>query len=526
MIPIDPYERVFIFTLVPIHFLCLFIAILFLLLVIIRADNGIIKRSFIIVHSLIMIWLIGKIIKTVAPNLPIRWSANVFYYLGVIPLGPSLFIFSRAIIGKETNRKFLYYIPSAFFIIVLLTNPLHDLFYSKYNFLKDSFGPLFYCHFLITYIFSLLAIVNLIYGAIKYKDRKRSAISLFIGTILPLFVNIEYIFDIINPMFDITPIVYSLSLVIMGYAAFNYDFFKFIPGAVSKSLNSLPGAIVVNNKIYGQNHEDIKSVSKVTMYDININDEILSIKRFISIEDIKKTTNKLEKILIKTNQKNKDLKREANLRAKKLIEKERIKLAGEIHDILGYSISSIISILEICRFKKLKGQLYRDKINNILSIANCGISELKKTFNNKDDSLWRYKFYTLLSEVEIHNLELETIIDDSKRYSDNLYMLFYKVLKESLTNCLKYSKATKLQVTLSFLTNRVLFNIIDNGIGTSNIIKGTGLNNMELRVKEISGDINFYSDVNSGFFISISVPLEDTYLEENSEKNTLSKLAR
>ncbi len=506
---IGQVDRDFIYILLNTHFPSLFFGIIFFCIVGTRAKDSPVKSTFKFVHSMVLIWIIGKILKTVSPTLTLRWLSNVLYYIGVLPLGAAFLLFSRAITGKidSVRLKLILYIPSILFFIAIATNPLHYLFYIDYDFRNDHFGPIFYAHFVVTYIYFITSIVTLIYSAIKNKKDKMKSLSLLIGAILPLFINIQYVLRFIKPLFDLTPLVYNLTIIILGIAAFSYDFFSFIPNVVSNSLNSLPGAITLNNNLYGMDRSIVKLPNKETKYDIKLKNSVVNIKRYIDVKTIENSTKLLEKNVSTIIKNNGLLQLEIDKRVDLIKRKERIRLAGEVHDILGYSISSIICLLESCRFHQLTGEDYKEKISKAIIISNKGVLELDKQFKPIKPTKWEDNFYRLLSEIELYDMEYDTIIPNNISITEELYMISYKILKESLTNSIKYSSATAITVSLQSVSDIFNLHIIDNGVGCENITQGTGLKNMKRRVEEFSGEINFYSEPNIGFHISISIPI-------------------
>lgn len=509
MTSLDPYERVFIHTLLYIHLISLFIALIFFMIVKEKAKESPVKNSFLAVHSMIILWILGKILKTIAPVLFLRWSFNIMYYIGILPLGPAFFIFSRSLLGRETNIRIqcLLYIPSIIIFFIALTNPLHYLFYDQYTFFKDSFGPVFYIHFILTYLFMISSIISLLYGAYKYKTASFKAYALIAGALLPLFINLNYILDILDPMFDITPIAYNISIIILGFAAFNFDFFNFFPEAVIKALDSLPGALKIKGRLLGKKPETIHKKHIKNTYLIKIKNRKITIERYIDTEIIYNQTETLKHIEKTKEQTNEEIYKEIEKRVSLVMQKERTKIAGELHDILGYSLSSIIFLLEHCRFSGLKDHEYRRNIDKALTISNKSINELNHQLSNRSQVLWKTKFFQLLSELEFYELRYELIVDQIDNYSDTLFRIFYKILKECITNCIKYSNADKLTIAIQKVSNTVFYVILDNGLGCENLLQGTGLTNMKRRIDEINGEIRFFSERNSGFQISISFPL-------------------
>lgn len=80
----------------------------------------------------------------------------------------------------------------------------------------------------------------------------------------------------------------------------------------------------------------------------------------------------------------------------------------------------------------------------------------------------------------------------------------YRVLQELMVNMKKHSQATNVALTFNASNNRIGITYKDNGIGCK-IKKGTGLLNMENRIKSIKGTIIFESEINKGFKAKIIV---------------------
>ncbi len=142
---------------------------------------------------------------------------------------------------KKLDKKVKWIIYAIGFIqfVIVATNPLHYKFYSIFDFWGDEFGPLFYVHVVINYLFIL---TGMFMCSIKFKQqvKNKSKIEqnlIFMAILVPLVFNFIYItrmleavFDYLNiQIFDTTPIVYTWSILIFVYATFKYEFFYVNP---------------------------------------------------------------------------------------------------------------------------------------------------------------------------------------------------------------------------------------------------------------------------------------------------------
>jgi len=101
-----------------------------------------------------------------------------------------------------------------------------------------------------------------------------------------------------------------------------------------------------------------------------------------------------------------------------------------------------------------------------------------------------------------HNLGIDINIP----YEISIIIL--KILKSSLSNIAKHSRATAVNVGLDINCGYLTFRIADNGIGipeSTNLTKG--FVKMDINVDKLGGELNVYSDNGSGLVISVKIPL-------------------
>jgi len=81
-------------TIVLWNFFAFIVNIVAFVIIYMKANKNKSLNAFFIVQFSMMIWLIGKILKTVSPTVELRWFFIVFYYLGICLLEVSFLDFS------------------------------------------------------------------------------------------------------------------------------------------------------------------------------------------------------------------------------------------------------------------------------------------------------------------------------------------------------------------------------------------------------------------------------------------------
>ncbi|GGH31551.1 response regulator [Paenibacillus segetis] len=94
---------------------------------------------------------------------------------------------------------------------------------------------------------------------------------------------------------------------------------------------------------------------------------------------------------------------------------------------------------------------------------------------------------------------------------ENMTIGLYRIVQELLANATKHSSATEVHIQLSSQGERIRLDYEDNGIGMGQNWKeesltGMGIYGMRERVRSMDGIIEFFSSVNNGLAIYISIP--------------------
>ncbi len=216
-----------------------------------------------------------------------------------------------------------------------------------------------------------------------------------------------------------------------------------------------------------------------------------------------------------SNEKMKKHKRE--LEKLKVIEKERTRIASDMHDDLGAGLSRIKFLSETIGIKKQQQQPIEEDIIKIREYSHEMIDKMGEivwALNEKNDSL-----NDLLSYIRVYaagylsqnGISCKIEIPDNfppRFLSGEFRRNVYLTIKEALHNVVKHSQASS--VTIQIKINESLeVTIADNGIGfdKKNIRPfSNGLTNMQNRVKEIHGDFAIMNE--KGTSVKINVPLQ------------------
>jgi signal transduction histidine kinase len=215
-----------------------------------------------------------------------------------------------------------------------------------------------------------------------------------------------------------------------------------------------------------------------------------------------------------------NIERDQILKDIQLLEKERSRIAADLHDELGSLISAIkinlecldtsenpenIAILEKTgTYIDTTMQKIREISNNLMPkiLEQNGIIAAVTDFINMIDAK---------SKVNIkfsHDLMDESSIPEE--YKPHLF----RIIQELLNNAVKHAKANQILIQIVLKNQNLIMTIKDNGIGfDENIditkIKSDGLRNIIRRAELINGKIILESQINIGTNYTIEIPLKN-----------------
>jgi hypothetical protein len=193
-------------------------------------------------------------------------------------------------------------------------------------------------------------------------------------------------------------------------------------------------------------------------------------------------------------------------------EKERTKMAADLHDNLGSKVATLKLYLESYEdkedFSKFYGKLKKlmndtyDEIRNISKNKNFG-AQINKGLIPSTKAIAKQISDSKKIDIKVIN------VDVNKRIENTLEIQIFRILQELLTNIIKHAKATEAIVQFSENENSLNIIVEDNGIGfdINKSKSGIGLINIEKRIEKIHGELVIDSSKGNGTTVILNIPL-------------------
>ena len=260
----------------------------------IRSKKTHLLLSYISCQALIFVWSTGQLLVFFSHDNNAMRLAMIYEYTAIMFVSLAWLMFClNYTYNRLLVKKWLIvslFIPPTLIYVALLTNDFHHMFFTSFKLGNVVFGPLFWVHAAISYIYLIAGSIILIKSSINHLGYARNqSILLVIASSIPFAANIIYLanrvfkLDILNTKYDITPVSFSLTLLFFAVATFKYRFMNIVPIAFRKIVHNLNESIVVLdslNKIdnYNKSFGNLfSSDGQLKIYD-NINKFIRSLK--------------------------------------------------------------------------------------------------------------------------------------------------------------------------------------------------------------------------------------------------------
>ena len=220
---------------------------------------------------------------------------------------------------------------------------------------------------------------------------------------------------------------------------------------------------------------------------------------------------RIEEELRMASQANRELNSYLALSEKIAEDRERKRIAREIHDTLGHALTGISAGIDAVKvLVDIDTNRAKEQLNNVSVVVRDGIRDVRGSLNKmrpgalenntlKEALIKIIREYEAISNLEIHlryewdNIDLDIAKED----------IVFRVIQESITNSVRHGHAKTIWIELLEEESYVM-TIQDDGVGFDELHYGYGLKQMQERLMIIGGSVCFEN--RDGFYTHIEIP--------------------
>lgn len=361
------------------------------------------------------------------------------------------------------------------------------------------------------------------------------------------FILREFIFSNNNKVIYITLIIDLLiSFIIIFFLNFNYNGILFL--VIANVVNYTKGTrgryvlmllsvaailiadyelISINFSLYSINdyisfYDSSTQQSLMAFYNTIVSFNVISFIIYCisviqnqrgTIEEVNTLYEKLSKANEELQTANEQLKEYSKITEKMGETRERNRLAREIHDTLGHTLTGILAGLDasLTTIDVSPGET-KKQLEIIAEVTRSGINEVRRSVNKlRPDALERLNLESAIRKMilDVETMSNTQITFESKvsnfRFDSDEEDTIYRVIQESITNAIRHGNATHVWITIESSDGEIILTIKDNGIGCQIMKKGFGTRHIVERIQMLHGEVEF--DGSNGFTVTARIPI-------------------
>lgn len=198
------------------------------------------------------------------------------------------------------------------------------------------------------------------------------------------------------------------------------------------------------------------------------------------------------------------------------IVKERNRIAAEVHDTIGHTLTTVLVEIEAGKriMKKdtdkalYKLELAQEEVRKGLG----DISKSIKTINSGSTGFENFESSVekIVKDTKLHTgVQIECRFENISNVPKTVGNVLLKALKEGITNGIRHGKCNGFTLEIALENRFITLRLVDNGIGYEKLDYGFGLTTMKERMEGVGGSMNLHSEPGKGSCLELIVPFRE-----------------
>lgn len=219
------------------------------------------------------------------------------------------------------------------------------------------------------------------------------------------------------------------------------------------------------------------------------------------------------------------LEREQEVRAREAVADERARMARELHDIVGHALNVIvIQAAGAQRVFESRPELPKEALASIESTGRGALVEMERMLGvlsasksegaSAEPQPGLGQLPGLGAHVSEAGIPVDLVVEGERPdLPASVDLSAYRIVQESLTNCLKHSGASRATVTVRYQPGAVEVEVVDDGRAQPpgrQSRGGRGHVGMQERVAVFGGDLDFGPLPGGGYRVRARLPYRST----------------
>ncbi|MCE2872462.1 MAG: histidine kinase [Xanthomonadales bacterium] len=194
-------------------------------------------------------------------------------------------------------------------------------------------------------------------------------------------------------------------------------------------------------------------------------------------------------------------------------DRERLRIARDLHDVTGHKLTALKINLQIMQQRVKDNAELRDFVDRAAQIADDLLSDTRVIVRQISgaEGLALGESLTKLASLLPDGMITVELEEGLRVQSGEVARLLLRAGQEGTSNALRHGGANRIQLSLRRIADRFVMRIIDNGRGLRGKPAGFGRSQLAARVKELNGEyrlIDHAATGGTGCELEITLPDE------------------
>jgi len=185
---------------------------------------------------------------------------------------------------------------------------------------------------------------------------------------------------------------------------------------------------------------------------------------------------------------------------------ERVRIARELHDLVGHHLTALTLNLEVVTHL-VDGKVL-EHVQQAHSLARLLLADVREVVSDmrQDDMVnLADALHTLIEGVPKPRIHLDLPSQDVMTEPQRAQVLL-RCVQEMITNSVRHAQAGNLWIRLSMTRDGLAMSARDDGVGADKVAVGNGLMGMAERLKQLGGKLEIESEPGAGFALHAWLP--------------------
>ena len=187
---------------------------------------------------------------------------------------------------------------------------------------------------------------------------------------------------------------------------------------------------------------------------------------------------------------------------------ERVRIARELHDLVGHHLTALTLNLEVAtHLIDGKALEHVTQARSLAKLLLADVREVVSDMRRGDQVDMAGALRTLVEGVPEPRIHLDFPSDNVMIDPEHAHLLL-RCTQEIITNSVRHARARNLWIRLLLTSDGVAMSARDDGRGVNTVQAGNGLSGMSERLSQLGGKLEVESQAGAGFALHAWIPTE------------------